>query len=402
MAVTASNNNVVITAGGATLSDIIGFTSHFKTYDNSYTVLTTTAGGATASGSIHMNSTIDAGLILDSSNTFCMQRMVLDGTVDYSTSRAYASVKGCKLVFTSNEIFTVNMMPLVSNSGTDILYKGRGCCWNAKSPKVNMIGSRVTFEGFADGQLSKDPNAVVKDVTFTIKSSNNDNAYMMGLLPGVKANGEVDTVPGLRFISVNGNNKTYFYSWSNATNNHGVTNTGFDVRPDYCYDVKPNGTKVDYIQRSHRRSRAAHNASTNNLVEYYGKAVSPTLVYLWVDPYTTLDEQGNVSDEKTYINKVKYEGGIATNADHVAFDIVGFRWRPKFVAWHGKLLDYATAIVVNNTDKLTASEIGSATHVASGKVATYGIVNNGYFNNSSFIARHKETPETIYKKYSRL
>lgn len=397
MAVTTSNNNVVITAGGANLNDIIGFTSHFKTYDNSYTVLTTTAGGATASGSIHMNSTIDAGLILDSSNTFCMQRMVLDGTVDYSTSRAYASVKGCKLVFTSNEIFTVNMMPLVSNSGTDILYKGRGCCWNARSPKVNMIGSRVTFEGFADGQLSKDPNAVVKDVTFTIKSSNNDNAYMMGLLPGVKANGEVDTVPGLRFISVNGNNKTYFYSWSNATNNHGVANTGFDVRPDYCYDVALPGFKPSGIGRDFRRATFTLNA--NSIYGNTGtKRIAPVVV--WVDPYTTLNEQGVLDSGKFYLNKVLYSGGNTGGGDNAA-DIIVYRWKPRFISFEGIGLKHGYCAVSNN-DRLIpeATAIGDNSNIINKKVLAYGIIENGFFNNDSFVNRNSRPISEVYANYS--
>lgn len=399
MTITANASNVLISGDGATLADLTGFTSHFKTIDNGLTFLSSSTALAT-NGSLIMDPK-SGPLVINSSRTFHFGQFKLNYAnytdIDLNDlPTAYADVRGCKIVSTMNAPFSEAFVPVISDKYTMFVFKGRGCCWNSVCPTTRVDGSHFVYESTADGHLTAHREAMVRNVT--MESRMTTGMSTLALIPAVKEDGSPMTLPGFRFFNKDGAGTFGLFSWERP-HPSGAINPGFDVRPDYCFDVKPEGTKVDYIQRSHRRARATHNATTNNLIEYYGKAVSPTLVYLWLDPYTTLDDQGNVTDTKTYINKVKYEGGIATTDTHNAFDIIGFRWRPKFVAWHGKLLDYATAIVVNNTDKLVATEIGSATHISSGKVASYGIVNDGYFNNNSFIARHKETPETIYKNF---
>lgn len=368
MGVTKLNNDVVINSTGCTLTEFIpGYASNIKIQDSFIYTITTNKLGENTNGNILVSLLANCKGILDGRNIIsCNTMAVQNGTAnDTPRSNMFISIKDVILKMNTGVVSEI-IAPMVGNENTQIHYRGTGCTWNSKHPGTNLNGSTIIFEADGDGHIGKHPDAKVDNVKLQWKAKTR-NEFVLGLQQNWK-NNKPSPMSNLRFVSIDGNDYVSFFTWNNNTTPADINNV-FMVNPDWCYDVALPNTKPTSIRRSYRRG-----TFTTATGSVWGiKNLTP--VYLWIDPFTTLDNTGVMNvDNKSFIKNINYVAVGNTSSDN-ASDIIAYRFKPLIQDDNGSKINN-TKIAVINLDG-TNNNIGKY----DSRIAVSGITNiNGFIN----------------------
>lgn len=389
-----TNQNIVyITGANATtrLTDLRAFTSHFKSIQNSILIATTETVNLSAGVQVMLHP--ESGLLdLSGSQTVHVSRLACTTNLTASNrGTVCCDIRGSKIVHFGPPAVSEATPPFISDINTMLLYKNGPQFWNSVSALTNMVESNIIVEGAGgDVHLSKHPDATVRDLRFEFRIPNGQGGPIMAIYHGGKPTGEPVMISGLRFVSVNDNPNIFFFTPNHANTPDNTRQLGFAVLKDYCLDAAAAGTQNTLIRKKHRRGRI-----TVTMTEPYHTNGIGYITNLWVDPYTTTAPNGVKNAGKFYsIRSVEY---TTSPTDGYCVDIIGFRWKPKLINYNGSALESAHVIVTKNDKEVPPVEIGSASHILDRTILSYGIIENGSFNNKEFKPIAKRSPEQLAK-----
>lgn len=353
MAVTNSGTDVVIDSAGITLA---GFTnaaaSNIKIQDSTVYTITSNAAGGAANGTIKLPSTNGAVATLDSNHTFLCTKTELTNGAAGADANAALSLKGAKLVFTSDAGNSEGTAPIIGDAQTQVVYRANGTTWNSVQAGVKIDGSTFVFLGGGDGHLGSHPSATVKNPVLLWKSTTPSAFVLAGNQAWGTSNKPI-AMDGFSFTSVSGNNLVSMFTMNVTTASGGKPNNYFFVCKDWTYNVALPNTRPDALRRSYRRTNVTASASS-----YWG-AVSICPTYLHIDLKTTLSSSGILNSAPTYLRTISYnEAGVGGGDNSV--DVLTLRFAPTVTDPLGTKLSDCSIVVQNtNSNCSSANTIGN-------------------------------------------
>jgi hypothetical protein len=353
MAVTNSGTGVLVDAAGITLA---GFTnaaaSNIKIQDNTIYTITSNAVGGAANGVISIPSTSGAVAVLDSNHTFVCTKTSLTAGTNGTEANAALSLKGAKLVLTSDAGVAEGTAPIIGDAQTQIVYRGNGTTWNSLQAGVNIDGSAFVFLGGGDGHLGSHPSASVKNPVL-LWNSTTPSAFVLAGNQAWSTSNKPIAMEGFSFTSVSGNNLVSIFTITVSAVSGGKPNNYFFVCKDWTYNVALPNTKPDALRRSYRRANTTASASS-----YWG-AVSVCPTYLHIDLKTSLSASGILNSAPTYLRTISYnEAGVAGSDN--AVDVLTLRFAPTVTDSLGAKLSDCSIVVQNtNSNCSSANTIGN-------------------------------------------
>ncbi len=351
MGVSNSGSDVLVGGTGVTLA---GFTnaaaSNIKVQDSTIYTITTGVIGSNATGNIKLTNVAGCIANLDGGHTFvCTAAITSSGD---SVANTYLSIRGAKLIMTSDPGVAGPIVPMVGDSQTQIVLRANGRTWNSDSPSLYLDGATFTFLTTGDGVLGFHPSAVVKNVKFLWASTTQFHFYMGANQSWATSNKPI-ALDGYSFRSISGNNLISIWTLSGTGASGQAANNYFFVNRDWTYDVALPGARPTAMLRSYRRTDA-----TALSTSYWGAvSICPTLLH--IDLKTSLSASGVPESEPTYLRTVQYIS-LGTTAGDKAVDILSLRFKPTLVDPVGKKLSSASVVVLNtNANCSAANSIGN-------------------------------------------
>lgn len=366
MAVSNSGSNVLVTGNNNTLANFTA--TNVKVQDNMIYTITSRTKGSDTNGDILLSKGSNVNLTLDSRHTFiCNCVEVNNGlATDVPLNNMYLSIKDAKLILKTGTVSEV-IAPMKGNEQTQVHFKTIGCTWNSIHPSVDLRGSSIFFEAGGDGHIGKHKDAIVDGVKLLWKSESR-NEFILGIHPNWDKTNKPDILPNLRFISVDGNDYISFFTW-NVNKTPADINNAFMVNPDWCYDVALPNTKPVSIRRTYRRGDATMRSDS-----YWGN-ITMNIMYLWIDPFTTISDTGVIDSGKSYLNKINY-ANVGTSTIDNNSDIIAIRFSPTLQENNGNKIVDASIVVFNNNINTNINNIS----IFRDKIAAIGYTNtNGKF-----------------------
>lgn len=366
MAVSNSSSSVLVTGSNNTLANFTP--TNVKVQDSTIYTITNKTKGNDTKGDILLSKGSNVNLTLDSRNTFICNCAVINNGLasDVPLDNLFLSIKDVTLIMKTGVVSEV-IAPMKGNEQTQIHFKTIGCTWNSIHPDTELVGSTIFFEAGGDGHIGKHKNAIVDGVKMLWKAKAR-NEFVLGIHPNWDETNKPDVLPNLRFVSVDGNDYISFFTW-NVNKTPADVNNAFMVNPDWCYDVALPNTKPASIRRTYRRGDATMLSSS-----YWG-AITMNIMYLWIDPYTTISDLGVIDSKKSYLNKIDYPNVGTSTIDNNS-DIIAMRFSPTIQENNGnKIVDVSIVVFNNNIN----ASINNLT-VFRDKIAAIGYTNtNGRF-----------------------
>lgn len=362
MAITNSGTGIKIDANGGNISNLL--LSNVNIQDKTIYTVTSLKDGSDTNGDIIMTKASGCIGNFESSHTIlCKSTYILNGlTTDIPINNLHLNLKDVKFI-TKTQVTSDIITPMKGNRQTQIHFKGNGCTWNSKHPDTELIGSTLFFEAGGDGHLGKHKDAIIKDVNMLWKSKTR-NEFILGMQQNWDNTNKPSPMEGLRFISNLGNDYISFFTWENPLTPADINNI-FLVNPDWCYDVALPGTRPTKIRRSYRRGNVTCNSKS-----YWGNIIlNPT--YLWIDPYTTISDNGIIDNDKIYLKNIDYNA-LGTMDNDNASDIIVMRFNPTVMQKNGNTLENVNISVINNSTLTLFNNIGNLYD----KLSCIGITNN--------------------------
>ena len=366
MAVSNSGSNVLVTGSNNTLANFTP--TNVKVQDGTIYTITSKTKGNNTNGDILLSKGSNVNLTLDSRNTFiCNCAEVYNGlATDSPLTNLFLSIKDATLIMKTGVVSEI-LAPMKGNEQTQIHFKTIGCTWNSIHPSVELKGSTIFFEAGGDGHIGKHKDATVDGVKMLWKSKTR-NEFVLGIHPNWDETDKPDVLPNLRFISVDGNDYISFFTW-NVNKTPADVNNAFMVNPDWCYDVALPNTKPASIRRTYRRGDATMLSSS-----YWG-AITMNIMYLWIDPYTTISSLGVIDSGKSYLNKIDYPNVGTSTIDNNS-DIIAMRFSPTLQENNGDKINGVSIVVFNNNINTNINNLS----IFRDKIAAIGYTNtNGKF-----------------------
>lgn len=366
MAVSNSGSNVLVTGNNNTLANFTP--TNVKVQDSTIYTITNKTKGNDTKGNILLSKGSNVNLTLDSRDTFiCNCAEINNGlATDVPLNNMYLSIKDAKLILKTGTVSEV-IAPMKGNEQTQVHFKTIGCTWNSIHPSVDLRGSSIFFEAGGDGHIGKHKDAVVDGVKLLWKSKSR-NEFVLGIHPNWDETNKPDIIPNLRFISVDGNDYISFFTW-NVNKTPADVNNAFMVNPDWCYDVALPNTKPTSIRRTYRRGDATMRSDS-----YWG-TITMNIMYLWIDPFTTISNLGVIDSKKSYLNKIEYPNVGTSTIDNNS-DIIAMRFSPTIQENNGDKLYGVSIVVFNNNINTNINNLS----IFRDKIAAIGYTNdNGKF-----------------------
>lgn len=390
MGVTTDGINLVVGEGVTTLSDLTKINTHVKNLNNALFVVTDRADYLMNGGFIFGRGiTTSSHLNLEGTNTYHFQYFKTESNAYLNSS---VNIKGCKLVFGNGNGASEHAAPLIGNELTTVLFKAGGQGWNSRSPLVNLKNSTYIYEMGFDFHVIKHQDAVVDGVRIFFKSKT-PNAVGLRMYPNMSASKVLNELPNLEFNSTDGNHLIGFLHHNGGS--YVGANSGYFVAKDYKINIAPVGEQTKHIPINTRAANA-------NISICYPKSINVRICYLWIDPYTTLNETGQFTDVKKYLNTVKYTS-TTTNDTLTSFDVIVNRWTPRFIGSDGlSLKDGYCVVTCNSNMNDTSNVIGDRSLLINSKLLTIGVIKDGSFDNHTSLkwGVPKETIIAEADKYS--
>lgn len=366
MAVSNSGSSVLVTGNNNTLANFTP--TNVKVQDGTIYTITSKTRGNDTNGDILLSKGSNVNLTLDSRNTFiCNCAEINNGlATDAPLDNLFLSIKDATLIMKTGVVSEV-IAPMKGNEQTQIHFKTIGCTWNSIHPDTELVGSTIFFEAGGDGHIGKHKNAIVDGVKMLWKAKAR-NEFVLGIHPNWDETNKPGVLPSLRFVSVDGNDYISFFTWNVNKTPAGVNNA-FMVNPDWCYDVALPNTKPTSIRRTYRRGDATMLSSS-----YWG-AITMNIMYLWIDPYTTISDLGVIDSKKSYLNKIDYPNVGTSTIDNNS-DIIAMRFSPTIQENNGDKLNGVSIVVFNNNVNTNINNLS----IFRDKIAAIGYTNtNGKF-----------------------
>ena len=366
MAVSNSGSSVLVTGNNNTLANFTP--TNVKVQDGTIYTITSKTRGNDTNGDILLSKGSNVNLTLDSRNTFiCNCAEINNGlATDAPLDNLFLSIKDATLIMKTGVVSEV-IAPMKGNAQTQIHFKTIGCTWNSIHPDTELVGSTIFFEAGGDGHIGKHKNAIVDGVKMLWKAKAR-NEFVLGIHPNWDETNKPGVLPSLRFVSVDGNDYISFFTWNVNKTPAGVNNA-FMVNPDWCYDVALPNTKPTSIRRTYRRGDATMLSSS-----YWG-AITMNIMYLWIDPYTTISDLGVIDSKKSYLNKIDYPNVGTSTIDNNS-DIIAMRFSPTIQENNGDKLNGVSIVVFNNNVNTNINNLS----IFRDKIAAIGYTNtNGKF-----------------------
>lgn len=350
MAVTNSGTGVLIDAAGITLA---GFTnaaaSNIKTQDSTLYTITSNAIGSNSNGQILLGKASGAVATLDSNHTFICTSTQIQGALssDSPIGNMALSIKGAKLVFTSDAQKSEITVPMIGDTETQVIYRAVGTTWNSIHPAVNIDGSTFVFQAGGDGHLGRHPTATLKNPKLIFTSTSPSN-FVLGANQAWGADNKPSAMDGFKLQSIRGNTLVSVFTWM-VTQIPGILpNNYFFVCKDWTCNVAAVGVRPTALKRSYRRTQATAMATS-----YWGAvSVCPTLLH--IDLKTTLSATGIPDSEPTYLRTVDYNV-VGTVVGDLCVDVLALRFKPTLVDPVGNKLANVSVVVLNTSAFCSAS-----------------------------------------------
>ena len=273
-------------------------------------------------------------------------------------------------------------VPMRGNGTSKIMNNNGLIFWNSVQPSVGLDGTQIVCApnaGGGDAHFGYNPNAYVKNVKIEfLQTGNNQMIFAAQAIWGTDRPKAQD---GIVITSTKGMTNISLFSWNQlAMPWQAGGNNFFMVYRDMGFNVGFN-SKPDAIKRSFRRAGFV----TPGVTSYWLNQGQMSCAYVHVDPYTTLNSSGVVTDTKTYIRKIEYINVGTTSTDNNAWDVVAFRYAPTITDALGVALQNANVKVTCTSASVIS---GTSYGLQKSPIAVIGYTGS----NGKFLINEPTTP----------